>query len=47
MRAMNSRELYREETHGAGAAMHQHALAGLQPRPIEQSLPRGQRANRH
>src|SRR4030095_4088904 len=45
--ATKSRQLYREDAHGAGSAMHQYMLFGLKPREIEQPLPSSQRSNRN
>src|SRR5215475_977904 len=45
MCTMKTCQLYREEAHGTCSAMHQYTLSGLEPRAIEQPLPRSQCSN--
>ncbi len=43
---MEPSQLHNEHSHGAGAAMHKDVFSRLQVRVIEESLPRGQGADR-
>src|SRR5262245_48212678 len=45
MSTMKTGQLYREESHGTCSAVHEYARSSLEPRAIEQPLPRSQCCN--